>query len=341
MPDSRFFTTRDPMPAAEAAEAAGAMLIRDGARLVRRAAGLADDDLSDAVVFAESKSRMAALKGRAVALCIAPPDCRDGGGFDGALAAHAEPKLAFALVAARLHEVRLPALSDGVHPSAKIGEGARIHPAAVIAEDAVIGPRAIIGPHAYIGPGAVIGADSEIGASASIICALIGERAMILAGARIGEAGFGFARGPLGHVRLPQLGRVIIGNDVEIGANSTVDRGALGDTVIEDGVKIDNLVQIGHNVRIGRNSALAAQAGVSGSTILGEGVLVGGQAGLVSHLEIGDGARILGQAGVMRNVPAKKDWGGTPARPAKAWFRETAALAKLARRKKAEGDDDD
>ncbi|MBI1366400.1 MAG: UDP-3-O-(3-hydroxymyristoyl)glucosamine N-acyltransferase [Alphaproteobacteria bacterium] len=341
LPDARFFLTGEPLDPAAAAQAAGADLVREGRRLVCRAASLNEVDLSDAVVFADSEKTLARLEGREVALCFAKPESAGKTPFRGALAAHPDPKRAFAQIAAWLHKERPYRLSAGIDPSAQIGHGAQIHETAVIAQDASIGARTLIGPHVFIGPGVEIGEDGRVGPNASVICALIGARVLILAGARIGEEGFGFARGAQGFVRVPQLGRVIIGDDVEVGANSTIDRGALGDTVIEDGVKIDNLVQVGHNVRVGKGAALAAQVGVAGSTVIGAGVLIAGQAGLADHLTIGDGARIAAQAGLMRDVPKGEHWGGTPARPATAWFRETAALTKLAARKKTKKDGND
>jgi UDP-3-O-[3-hydroxymyristoyl] glucosamine N-acyltransferase len=207
----------------------------------------------------------------------------------------------------------------------------------VIAESAEIGDRVSIGPGAAIGPGTIIGDDCAIGAGAVVTHAILGKRVALLAGAVIGEAGFGFVPGPDGPTRMPQLGRVIIGDDVEIGANSCVDRGALGDTVIGAGVKIDNLVQIGHNVVIGPMTVIAAQTGISGSVRIGAGVLMGGQVGVAQHLEIGDGAQLAAQSGVMRNVPPGEKWAGAPAKPAKVWFREITLLARLTAQKKQGG----
>jgi len=163
--------------------------------------------------------------------------------------------------------------------------------------------------------------------------ATVGDNTIIHTGARIGQDGFGFAMGPAGHVKVPQLGRVIVGADVEIGANTTIDRGTGPDTVIGDGCKIDNLVQIAHNVQIGQNCVIVSQTGISGSTELGDFVVLAGQVGLAGHLKIGSGARIAAQSGVMRNVDPGQELGGSPAKPVRAWLKEVATLERLARKK--------
>ena len=225
---------------------------------------------------------------------------------------------------------------SGVSPAAFVHSAARLEPGVVVDPGAVIGPGAeigagsVIGPNAVIGPQVRIGRDSAVGALATIACALIGDRVIIHPGVHIGQDGFGFAMGPRGHLKVPQIGRVIIQDDVEIGAGSTIDRGANRDTVIGEGTKIDNLVQIGHNVVIGRHCVLVSQSGVSGSTVIGDFAALGGQAGLAGHLKIGAGAQIAAQAGVMTDVPAGERWGGAPAQPMRAFFREVAAVRKLA-----------
>jgi UDP-3-O-[3-hydroxymyristoyl] glucosamine N-acyltransferase len=184
-----------------------------------------------------------------------------------------------------------------------------------------------------IGPQVRIGRQGAVGPNASIVHALIGDRVIIHAGVRIGQDGFGFAMGPQGHLKVPQIGRVIIQNDVEIGANSAIDRGANRDTVIGEGTKIDNLVQIGHNVVIGRHCVIVAKVGISGSTTLGDFVVLGGAAGLVGHIQIGTGAQIAGASNVAENVPPGARWGGTPAKPMRQWVRELTTLSNLAKRK--------
>lgn len=328
MPDARFYLTGEPLSVEAAADIAGARLVRGGGGKAARAADVGEPDIGEAFVFGEKKTALALLSGRRVGLCLLNGKNAAVLALDGAIGVMDSPRLGFARLAAHLHRER-PVDGEGVHPSAQLGEGVRIGAGAVIGADAEIGDRCVIGPNVVIGPGVVIGEGGSIGAGASVRCAILGARAVILAGARIGEPGFGFAPGPEGLVRIPQLGRVVIGEDVEVGANSAIDRGMLGDTEIGDGVKIDNLVQIGHNVKIGRHSLLAAQVGVAGSVNIGVGVMIGGQAGLADHLEIGDGAVIAAKSGVISDIPAGEKWGGYPARRMQRWLREAASLARL------------
>lgn len=219
-----------------------------------------------------------------------------------------------------------------IHPDARLESGVTIDPGVVIGPGAEIGKGSIICAQAVIGPGVCIGRDSAIGPGASVMHALLGNRVIVHAGARIGQDGFGFAMGPGGHLKVPQVGRVIIQDDVEIGANTTIDRGANRDTVIGEGTKIDNLVQIGHNVSIGRHCVIVSLVGISGSTVLEDYVVVGGQAGIAGHLRIGMGAQIGAQSGVMTNLAPGGKYLGAPAKPARETFREVAALARLARK---------
>ena len=216
-----------------------------------------------------------------------------------------------------------------VHPDARLEAGVVVDPGAVIGPGASIGAGSVIGPHAVIGPDVRVGRNASIGAHASVTNALVGDRVILHPGVRIGQDGFGFAMGPKGHMKIPQIGRVIIQNDVEIGANSCVDRGATRDTIIGEGTKIDNQVQIGHNVTIGRHCVIVSQVGISGSTEIGDFVAIGGQAGLAGHLRIGAGAKIAATAGVMRDVPAGETWGGAPAMPTRQFFKRHAEIDRL------------
>ena len=219
-----------------------------------------------------------------------------------------------------------------VHPDAKLEDDVTVDPGAVIAPGAEIGAGTVVGPGAVIGPSVTVGRQCSIGPHASIMCAHIGNRVILHGGCRIGQDGFGFAMGRQGHLKVPQIGRVIVQDDVEIGAGSCVDRGATRDTVIGEGTKIDNQVQIGHNVVIGRHCVIVSQVGISGSAILEDFVVLGGHVGVVGHVRIGAGSQIAGSSNVKDDVPPGSIWGGTPAKPLKEWFREMAWLRRMAQR---------
>lgn len=258
---------------------------------------------------------------------------------EGCLALPADrPMTAWARVARFFHP--LEPVQPGIHPSAVVDPSAQVSPEAEIGPFCHVGPRAEIGagcrigPFVSIGAGVVVGRDSRIAAHASISHSLIGERVAIYPGARIGQDGFGFDPVPTarGFTSVPQLGRVIIEDDVEIGANTMIDRGSAQDTVIGAGSRLDNAVQIAHNVRLGRCCVIVSQAGISGSTILGDYVTLAGQAGLIGHLHIGDGARIGAQAGVMADVAPRATVVGSPAEPVREFFKQVAFLRRLMRR---------
>ncbi len=219
-----------------------------------------------------------------------------------------------------------------IHPTAQIDEGVTIETGAVIGREAQIGRGTTIAAGAVVGYRVSIGRDCYVGPGASVTHAIVDDGVILHAGARIGQDGFGFAMGAGGHLKVPQVGRVIIGSDVEIGANSTIDRGALNDTVIGEGTKIDNLVQIGHNAIIGRHCVIVAQTGIAGSAELGDFVVMGGHSGVVGHVKIGAGAQIAGMAHVKDDVPPGSRMGGTPARPFKEWAREVATVKRLSAR---------
>ncbi|MGH6876082.1 MAG: UDP-3-O-(3-hydroxymyristoyl)glucosamine N-acyltransferase [Rhizomicrobium sp.] len=232
------------------------------------------------------------------------------------------------------HGLGLWSQDCAVDPSAKLDESVRVAPGAIIGPGVEIGARTRIGPNAIIGRGVAIGRDCEIGALVGLCFAYLGDCVQVLPGAQIGQPGFGFAGSAEGHTRIPQLGRVIVQDHVEIGACTTIDRGALGDTVIGEGTKIDNLVQIGHNSRVGRHCLIVAQVGVSGSCSLGDFVVLGGQAGISDHVRLGDRARLAARgAFTPGDYPGGEDYGGVPARPMKQWRREVAAVALLAKRR--------
>ncbi len=335
MPDPRFYECQPPVALGDLAGLAGAVLTDRSAasRSVGRAAVLARANGDSVTYFFDRRyeSQLAATRALACFLSAgdaarAPPGC--------AALVVASPQAAWAIAADRLHRPRRHA--DGasaVHPLAELAEGVVLGPGVVIGQGATIESGCYISAGAVIGPGVAIGPDGYVGANASIGFALIGARARIHAGAVIGEPGFGAATGPIGLVDIPQLGRVIIHDGVTIGAGSCVDRGAWDDTVIGENTKIDNFVQIAHNVVIGRDCLLAAHTGISGSVIVGDGCMFGGRAGVSDHVTIGAGARIAAAAGVMKDVPPGESWGGSPARLLGRWMRETAWVARAARRR--------
>jgi UDP-3-O-[3-hydroxymyristoyl] glucosamine N-acyltransferase len=211
-----------------------------------------------------------------------------------------------------------------VHPSAKVCAGAVVGPGAAIGEGTVLLPGAVVGP------GVQIGRNGRIGSGAVIRCALLGDNVTILSGAVIGEQGFGVYAGKTGLRDVPHIGRVIIQDNVSIGAKTCVDRGVFGDTIVGEGSKIDNLCQIAHNVEIGRSVVMAAFCGISGSTVIEDGVQIAGSVGIADHVRIGKGALLAAGARIMRDIPAGETWGGFPAKPFREWLREVAWLGKNA-----------
>ena len=247
---------------------------------------------------------------------------------------------AFALAGAILHPTALKPIrmtteparispAAYVDPTAKLEDGVEVEAMAVIGADVEIGSGTRIGPGAVIGPGVRIGRDCVIAGGATIQVALVGNNVIIHNGARIGQDGFGYAPGPRGMLKIVQIGRVIIQDHVEIGANTTIDRGTMDDTVIGEGTKIDNLVQIGHNVVVGRHCIIVSQVGIAGSTTLEDFVVLGGQVGLAGHLTVGMGAQVAAQSGVAGDVPRGAKYGGSPAQPALNWARESAMLKSM------------
>ena len=331
MPDPRFFEPLGPVSLGDLATLAGATLA-DPAHAAIEVLGVAPLDRAgggDVAYFFDRRYTDAMGKTKARACFVTKANAERIPSGCAALIT-SEPQVAYVRAANRLHRPRVIPPSDRlIHPSAELDEGVILAPGAVVGPNARIGRGTAIGANAVIGVGVVIGRDGQIGPNVSVGFALLGDRVRLLAGARIGEAGFGVTGGRDGMVDIPQLGRAILQDGVSIGVNSCVDRGAWDDTVIGENTKLDNLVQIAHNCRIGRNCLAAALSGISGSTVVGDGVRFGGRVGIADHVTIGDGATILAAAGVMRDIPAGETWGGTPAVPGRQWLRQVAALGRL------------
>ena len=332
MPDSRFFEELGPVSLGELAAIAGASLAHaeDGERRVSHVAPLGRGDASG-VSFFSDKRYLADLKETTSGACFLPAQYAEHAPEGCALLITAEAQGAYAKAADRLHRPhRLSGKDPAIHPSAQLEEDVVLGHGVVIGAGVRIGRGTSIGPHAVIGPGVAIGRNCSIGPHATVGFALIGDRVHILASAAIGEPGFGVTSADGKTVDIPQLGRVIIQDNVSIGSNTCIDRGAWDDTVIGENTKIDNLVQIAHNVRLGRGCLLAAMTGISGSCVIGDEVAFGGGAGLADHVNVGDRARVAADAGVMRDIPAGEMWVGAPAKPARQFMREVAWLSKMA-----------
>jgi UDP-3-O-[3-hydroxymyristoyl] glucosamine N-acyltransferase len=331
--DPRFFARTGPHSLAAVVDAAEAKA--PPRRLMLTGVAPLQTAGPDEVSFLDNRKYVDALGKTRAGAVIVRPDMAAGVPETAVAIVTEEPYPAWARVAALFHP--LPPAASGIHPSAVVDPSAQIDALAEIGALAVIGARVEIGPRCRIGAGVTIGdgvrlgRDCRIGAQASLSHALLGDRVCVLPGARIGQDGFGFAVTPTGLLSVPQLGRVILENDVDIGANTTIDRGSLQDTVIGAGSRLDNLVMIAHNVRLGRACVIVSQVGISGSTILEDHVMIAGQAGMTGHLHVGRGARIGAQAGVMADVPAGAEVVGSPAQPVKEFFRQVAMLRRLSR----------
>ncbi len=347
MADQRFFRLRGPFSLAELASLADARLEGgDASKQIRDVASL-DLAADGQVTFLDNPKYVDQAKETKADACVIRRDMADCLPDGVAALVTEEPYRGYARIAAAFYpdaaepnplQPALAGIAIGavIDPDAEIGDDCQIASGAVIEVGARIGARCRIGANATIGRGVVLGSDCVIGPGVTLTHCLIGSCVVIHAGARIGQDGFGFALGPKGHVKVPQIGRVVIEDDVEIGANSTIDRGSGPDTLIGRGCKIDNLVMIAHNVKLGPGCIVVAQTGISGSTQIGQGSVLAAQVGIAGHLKIGAGTQFAARSGVMRDVQAGQTMGGAPAIPMKQWLRQVVALNRLIKRRGVE-----
>jgi UDP-3-O-[3-hydroxymyristoyl] glucosamine N-acyltransferase len=341
MADPRFYTAVGPFGLRELAGISEAEILGEGDadKLISDVAPLHTAGPEHISFFDNTKVYRKNFAETSAGACIVGRGVEAPAGSDMILLAVDDPHRGYALVAQAFY----PEIdTDGepqaelVDPTAELGPGVMIGPGAVIGRGAELGANCRIAANAVIGPAVRLGEDCVVGCGATVRYCLAGDRVRIAAGVRIGEDGFGYVAGAERHLKVPQLGRVLIGDDVEIGANTTVDRGSGPDTTIADGAIIDNLVQIAHNVKIGRNSILVALVGISGSTTIGDNVVIGGQVGIAGHVTLGDGARIMAQSGIISDIPPGATFCGSPALPQGEFWRQVVTLKRLAKREPGE-----
>lgn len=333
MVDKHFFDVKENVTLAKVAEVTSAVLTdtAQGGQKIADIATMATAGSEDICFFYDRKSKEKAAEIKAKA-CITTEDLRQYLPQSVIVLTSENPKVAFIKLNEFMYAEKKPTAgidsSAKIAASAKIGANCFIGANVVIGENVEIGADCVIEPNVVIAHDCKIGANCRIGNNASIAYSLIGNNCYIYTGARIGQDGFGFQFMDGQHHRIPQLGRVIIGNDVEIGANTCIDRGALDDTVIGDGSRIDNLVQIAHNDKLGRGCVIVSQVGIAGSCTLGDYVVLGGQVGLADHLNIGSGAQVAAQSGAMRDIEAGAVVMGTPCVPFKDYMRQVSFLQR-------------
>ncbi|GGF83899.1 UDP-3-O-acylglucosamine N-acyltransferase [Azorhizobium oxalatiphilum] len=341
MTEPAFFPLPSPLSLAEVATLSGARLARAGASAdleVRGVGTLADAGPHD-LAFFDSPRYLGDFRASRAGACITNEKLASEAPEGMAVFIAGRPAQAFVSVTRALFPQALrpqpvfghAGIATGafIHPTARLEDGVTVDPGAVIGPGTEIGSGTVICANAVIGAGVRIGRDCAVGPGATLTHTLLGNRVIIHAGARLGQDGFGYQPGAA-HLKVPQIGRVVVQDDVEIGANTAIDRGALRDTVIGEGTKIDNLVQIAHNVVIGRHCIIVSQTGISGSTTLEDYVVLGGQVGVVGHCTIGTGSQIAASSNVKGDVPPGVRWGGSPAKPVREWFREITTLKNLA-----------
>lgn len=324
MPDRRFFEHTGPVALKDLADRAGFTVDAAQGELMIETASPLSQAGPGAVSFLSDRRYLDDLKAtRATAVLLTEKMAANAP--EGVIAiVTAEPQAAWARAAALLHPPVKLSNDRPVHPEARLEDGVYLAPGVVIGQGARIGAGTRIGANTVIGPGVAIGRDCAIGANATLEFALLGDRVVIGPGAVIGFSGFGVAGGAGGLVDIPQLGRVILQDGVSIGANTTIDRGSWTDTVIGENTKLDNQIQIGHGVVMGRNCVMAAHCGISGSVTFGDNVQCGGDVGVKDHVKIGNNVQLAARSGVMRDIADGEIVGGAPAQPIKEWMREIA-----------------
>jgi UDP-3-O-[3-hydroxymyristoyl] glucosamine N-acyltransferase len=341
MADVRFFNRSEPITLAQIAVLSGAQLhdLLKGEQLVYDVSPLDRATGSD-VGFLDNTKYIQSFIESAAGACFVRAKHVDVAPKAMALLISEDPYRSYALTAQYFYPF-VPPVSDispyaVIDPTASVGKNCSIGPGAFLGRGVVVGDDCIVGANAVLADGVQVGAGTRVGALSSLSHTIIGERVVIHRGVHIGQDGFGFAMGRGGHIKVPQLGRVVIENDVEIGAGTCIDRGTGPDTLIGEGSKIDNLVQIGHNVQIGKHCVIVAQVGIAGSARVGDGTVIGGQVGIAGHLKVGSGVRLAAKSGVMNDLPNGASYGGYPAIPIKDWHRQTVAVSRLIKHKKEE-----
>lgn len=334
MADTRFYQRAGPFSLSEVASSVGAEPVSTSIApfILEDIATLEDAQPDELTVFTDIRYLDQLARSKAGAILTSNALIHHVSGQRRVLLVN-NPRLAFAKAGYLFYPQTAPvpgiSASAIVHPSAKIGEGSQIDAGAILEADVEIGQGCVVGYNTVLRHGVRIGNGVKIGSNSNISHSILGDRVEVASGVTIGSEGFGFVPGPTGLVRMLQIGVVIIENDVKLGANCTIDRGAAAETRIGAGSVLDNQVHIAHNVKIGRNCVLCGQVGIAGSTVIGDGVMIGGQAGIADHLSIGDGAQISAKCGVIRDVAKNTAVAGYPAIPIKAWHRQTLGLAKL------------
>lgn len=329
MPDPRFVESLSPKTVAEIASATGAEVGRGGDVVISSVAPLANAGAGD-LAFLGSRKFVDQLRHTRAGAVFVPAIAVDLVPEGTAVIVSGLPQAAWAKASGMLHRLRDLDVAISATEACE-DDTVILEPGVVLGEGVRIGRGSRIGANTVIGPGVQIGRDCRIGRCVSLSFCLIGDRVNIFSGARLGEAGFGATISETGPIDIPQLGRVIVQDNVTIGANTCIDRGAWDDTVIGEGTKIDNLVMIGHNCVIGRNNLLAGHTGLSGTVVTGDNVMFGGQAGVGDHITIGEGARIAAGGGVLKDVPAGETWSGYPAKPLRDSLREAVWLSRQVR----------